>query len=465
MKIFPGPAFLLHSPAAVQLYEEYASHLPIIDYHCHLPVSVIAANHQFANLTELWLAGDHYKWRAMRANGIPEACITGNKSDYEKFKAWAATVPYTVRNPLYHWTHLELQRYFGIYTLLSPETADEIWNKCNEQLADAAFSSRRLIQQMKVEYIATTDDPLDGLSFHRQLEHDAWPVTVAPAFRPDLAMNPDPALLLPYIRQLERISTVSITNFDMYLLALKSRHDFFHANGCSIADHGLEQLPDSIFTAVEINRVFNRLLSGQQLSPPDQDIFRSAMLYHIAVWNHERNWVQQYHLGALRNNNSRRLREAGPDTGWDSIGDFSQGKSLARFLDQMDNGNQLAKTVLYNLNPADNLLFSTMTANFNDGITPGKIQYGAAWWFLDEKKGIEDQLNGLSATGLLSRFIGMTTDSRSLMSYPRHEYFRRVLCNLIGGDIDRGELPADLPWLGQIVQNICYYNAKEYFKI
>jgi len=464
MKSFLNEDFLLETKTAQRLYHDFAADLPIIDYHCHLPPDQIAGDINFPTLTSVWLNGDHYKWRAMRANGVNEALITGNKSDWEKFEAWAATVPYTLRNPLYHWTHLELQRYFGIHELLSPQTAKKIYDECNEKLQSPEFSVRNLIKNKNVEVVCTTDDPLDNLAHHQKIKQDGYAVQVLPAFRPDKAMQADDVeALSAYIHQLENIIGSDICDFDTYLEALKSRHDYFAANGCCLSDHGLEQLYSASYTEAEIRMIFTRILGAKVLSHDEVVKFKSAMLHHFALWDNNKGWVQQYHLGALRNNNTRALAEAGPDTGFDSIGDFSQGRPLSKFMNRLAAENKLTKTILYNLNPADNELIAAMVGNFNDGSVAGKIQFGSAWWFLDQKDGMTKQLNALSNMGLLSRMVGMLTDSRSFLSYPRHEYFRRILCNLFGNDIENGELPADIVWTGKIVQDICYFNAKSYF--
>ncbi len=464
MKIFLDQDFLLETNTAKTLYHNYAAKLPIIDYHCHLPPNQIADDSNFKNLTQIWLYGDHYKWRAMRANGIPEKYITGDASDYEKFEKWAETVPYTLRNPLYHWTHLELQRYFDVYDILSPATAKKIYDDCTAKLQTPEYSVRRLIQKMNVESIGTTDDPLDDLLFHQKIKADEFSVKVLPSFRPDKAMNADNVPELnSYIKNLAGVSGQQITNFIQFLAALKGRHDFFAQHGCTVSDHGLEQLYCEEYTDAEIEGIFSKILDQQVLTSSEVLKFKSCMLINLAVWDHEKGWVQQYHVGALRNNNTRLLNQLGPDTGFDSIGDFSQAAGLSKFLNKLDSTNRLTKTILYNLNPADNEMLAAMAGNFNDVTIAGKIQFGAAWWFLDQKHGIIDQINSLSNMGLLGRFIGMITDSRSFLSYPRHEYFRRILCNLIGNDVENGELPADTEWLGKMVENICYFNALKYF--
>lgn len=464
MKNFLDENFLLPNKSAERLYHDYAKQMPIIDYHCHLPPDQIAKNTQFENLTQIWLYGDHYKWRAMRTNGINEAYVTGNKSDYEKFEKWAATVPYTMRNPLYHWTHLELQRYFDVYDILGPSTAKKVYDDCTAKLQTPAYSVRGLVSKMNVEVICTTDDPIDNLADHQQIKGDSFGVKVLPAYRPDKAMNADDtAALNTYIDKVEQVTGLKIEDYETYLKALKQRHDYFAQNGCSVSDHGLEQIYAEDFTTEEIHGIFKKIRTGQVLLPGEILKFKSAMLFEFALWDHEKGWVQQFHLGALRNNNSRAFRNLGPDTGWDSIGDFSQAKALSRFLDKLDSEDRLAKTIIYNLNPADNELMATMIGNFNDGSVAGKVQFGSAWWFLDQKDGMLRQLNALSNMGLVSRMVGMLTDSRSFLSYPRHEYFRRLLCGLFGEDIENGELPADYEWIGKIIQDICYHNAKNYF--
>ena len=456
--------FLLETDTARQLYHEYAAGMPIIDYHNHLPPDQIAGDINFQNLTQVWLYGDHYKWRAMRANGINEKYITGNASDADKFAQWAATVPYTLRNPLYHWTHLELQRYFDVHDILSADTATKVFEECTAKLQSADYSVRKLLCKMQVKVLCTTDDPTDSLEFHKKIKDDGFGIKVLPAFRPDKAMNVDDAKTFnQYVSKLESVANVSVTNYPQYLDGLKKRHDFFETMGCTVSDHGLEQIYAADYSDTEVNSIFIKIRSGKELNPEENAKFKSAMLVQFAQWDWEKGWVQQYHLGALRNNNNRMLSALGADTGWDSIGDFSQGKTLSKFLDRLDSTNQLAKTILYNLNPADNELMATMAGNFNDGSVVNKVQWGSAWWFLDQKDGMTKQLNTLSNMGLLSRFVGMLTDSRSFLSFPRHEYFRRILCNLFGDEVEKGELPNDVKWVGQVVQDICYNNAKNYF--
>ncbi len=464
MKKFLDENFLLTNGTAERLYHDFARDMPIIDYHNHLPPDEIASDKNFENITKAWLYGDHYKWRAMRANGVHEDYITGPKSDWEKFEAWAATVPYTLRNPLYHWTHLELKRYFGINKILDKDSARSVYDEASAKLQSKDYSVRSLLEKMNVRLLCTTDDPVDSLEHHRKIREDNWKVKVLPAFRPDKSMNVDDATAFNnYLGQLEKASDVSIGTFSDYLAALKKRHDYFAENLCRVSDHGLEQIYAEEYTDAEISDIFNRIRSGHQLTISDNRKFKSAMLVYFAEWDHEKGFVQQYHLGALRNNNSRMLGKLGADTGWDSIGDFSQAVSLSRFLNRLDAQDKLSKTIIYNLNPAHNEVFATMIGNFNDGTVAGKIQWGSSWWFLDQKDGMTRQMNTLSNMGLLSRFIGMLTDSRSFLSFPRHEYFRRLLCNLFGEEIENGELPADIDWIGKVIQDICYHNARNYF--
>jgi glucuronate isomerase len=463
-KLFMGEDFLLQTKTAELLYNEYAKQMPIIDYHCHLSPQQIAEDIKFENITQAWLYGDHYKWRAMRTSGVDESYCTGNKSDYEKFEKWAATVPYTMRNPLYHWTHLELKRYFGIEEILNANTAKLVYDNASAQIQTDAFSIKNLIRKMNVKVICTTDDPIDSLEYHKTLAESGFEVKIKPAFRPDKAMEvASAANFVAYVKKLEAVTNLAVSTFNDYLFALQNRHDFFASMGCSVSDHGLEEIYVEDFTGQEIESIFAKVYGGKDLNVLEQRKFKSCMLLHFAEWDWEKGWVQQYHLGALRNNNSRMLSKLGPDTGWDSIGDFSQAAALAKFLNKLDSEDKLAKTILYNLNPADNELMASMIGNFNDGSVAGKIQFGSGWWFLDQKDGIIKQLNALSNMGLVSRFVGMLTDSRSFLSFPRHEYFRRILCNLFGDEIENGELPNDTKWVGQIIQDICYSNANDYF--
>ncbi len=464
MKKFLDENFLLQSKTAQTLYHEFAKKMPIIDYHNHLPPDQIANNINFKNLTQVWLYGDHYKWRAMRTNGINEKYCTGTAGDFEKFQQWAATVPYTLRNPLYHWTHLELQRYFNIDKILNADTAKEIYDEATALLQTKEYSVRGLLAKMNVKTLCTTDDPTDTLEYHKKIAADNCAVKVLPAFRPDKAMNVDDAATFnAYVLKVEAASNIAVSSYGDYLTALKNRHDYFAANGASVSDHGLEQIYAEDFTDAEIDTIFDKVRKGSTLSHTENHKIKSAMLIEFAKWDHEKGWVQQFHLGALRNNNARMLSQVGPDTGWDSIGDFSQSKALAKFLNTLDSTDQLAKTILYNLNPADNELMATMAGNYNDGSVAGKVQYGSSWWFLDQKDGMTKQMNALSNMGLLSKFVGMLTDSRSFLSFPRHEYFRRLLCNMFGEEIENGELPNDIAWTGKVIEDICYNNAKQYF--
>ena len=464
MKKFLNKNFLLSNNIAEELYHDFAKQMPIIDYHCHLPPDQIAQDINFNNLTHAWLYGDHYKWRAMRTNGVDESFITGSATDLEKFQKWAETVPYTLRNPLYQWTHLELQRYFDVHDLLDGRSAEKIYKECSEKLQEKDFSIRGLLFKMNVKVVCTTDDPLDNLEHHQKIMDDDFQIKIFPAFRPDKAMNVDDSITFnAYVSKLEDVTNRSISNYAQYLDALKDRHNFFASMGCKVSDHGLEHMYAEDYTDAEINSYFNKIRGGDTLSPSENLKLRSALLYTFAIWDHEKQWVQQFHLGALRNNNSRLLSKLGPDTGWDSIGDFPQGKPLTKFLGRLDSENKLTKTILYNVNPNDNELMATMIGNFNDGSVEGKIQFGSAWWFLDQKDGMIKQVNALSNMGLLSKFVGMLTDSRSFLSFPRHEYFRRLLCNLFGEEIENGELPNDIKWTGKIIQDICYNNANTYF--
>jgi glucuronate isomerase len=463
MKAFMDENFLLETKAAEELYHNYAKDLPIIDYHCHLPPGEIAEDRSFENLTKLWLEGDPYKWRAMRANGVKEEYCTGNAPDFEKFLKWAETVPYTLRNPLYHWTHLELQRYFGIQQILNPTSAKEIYEAAGSMLKSTDYSVKKLLQKMKVEVVCTTDDPVDDLRFHKMIREQGTPVRVLPTWRPDKAMAiDDPVEFNRYMDKLATAADTEISDFNDLLFALQKRHDYFAQQGCLLSDHGLEVIYAENYTETEIHKIFEKLRAGQEVSAEENLKFKSAMLIYFALMDSEKGWTQQFHLGAIRNNSSRMYKALGPDKGFDSIGDAAIAHALSTFLDKLDSHGKLAKTILYNLNPRDNEMIATMCGNFNDGSVPGKMQFGSGWWFLDQKDGIEKQLNALSNLGLLPRFIGMLTDSRSFLSYPRHEYFRRILCNLIGKDVEKGELPHDMTLLGQTVKNICYNNVKGY---
>lgn len=467
MKQFLDDNFVLQTETAQQLYHEHAKKLPIIDYHCHLDPKLIAENYQFDNLGEIWLAGDHYKWRAMRTNGVDERFCTGkDTTDWEKFEKWAETVPYTMRNPLYHWTHLELKTAFGVTKLLKPETAKEIFDICTAKLRTPEFSARGMMKHYNVETVCTTDDPIDSLQYHLSLKNEGFSIKVLPTWRPDKAMAVEvPADFRAYVEKLSAVSGVSISNFADLIAALRNRHDFFASVGCKLSDHGIEEFYAEDYTTAEIENIFNKVYGGKELTKEEIIKFKSAMLVEGAIMDWEKGWTQQFHYGAIRNNNTRLFNQLGPDTGFDSIGDFTIAKAMSKFFNRLDTNNQLAKTIIYNLNPRDNDLIATMIGNFQDGSVAGKIQFGSGWWFLDQKTGMEAQMNSLSNLGLLSRFVGMLTDSRSFLSYPRHEYFRRILCNLIGNDVEEGLLPAsELPFLGQLVEDVSYYNAKNFFK-
>jgi glucuronate isomerase len=466
VKHFLDENFLLQTETAIELFHEFAKSQPIIDYHNHLPPDQVASNHRFRSLTEIWLLGDHYKWRAMRSDGVSERFCTGNATDWEKFEAWAKTVPHTLRNPLYHWTHMELKFPFGIKDkLLGPATAREIYDSCNALLAQSDFTTQGLLRKYNVLVVCTTDDPVDNLEHHALHARNPKAFTkLYPTWRPDKALAVhDLTAWNNWVGKLEAASGVSIGNLASFMEAVKKRHDFFHANGCRASDHGLEAIVATPYTAKEIEAIFDKARASKALGPEEIDKFRSAILHDFALLDHARGWVQQFHLGAMRNNNTRAARTLGPDTGFDSIGDYPQGTTLARFLDRLDDTEQLAKTILYNLNPADNDLFATVIGNFQDGSSPGKMQFGSSWWFLDQLDGMEKQINSLSNMGLLSRFVGMLTDSRSFLSYSRHEYFRRLLCNIIGNDVERGLLPNDRSLLSTLIQDVCFRNARQYF--
>ena len=463
MKPFLNENFLLQNSIAEQLYHNHAKDLPIIDYHNHLPPDEIANDKTFSSITEVWLKGDHYKWRAMRANGIDEKYITGATSDKEQFLKWAKTVPYTMRNPLYHWTHLELQRYFGITDLLSENTGEQIFEQTNAALLTQDFSVKGLLQKMKVEVVCTTDHPTDSLEFHEKEKKSESNLKMLPTFRPDKFVVIDNPEFLVFLEKLEGIIGSDISTFDELISALERRIDYFHSLGCQLADHGLSQLFAVKLQKKNLDKILQKRKNGKKMKRKEVAVFQMVMLHELGKIYHQKKWTMQFHLGAIRNNNSRLLNLIGADVGADSIGDYEQAEGLSSFLNRLDAEGKLTKTILYNLNPRDNELFATMMGNFNDGTFAGKIQWGSAWWFLDQKDGMEKQINTLSNMGLLSRFIGMLTDSRSFLSFPRHEYFRRILCNLIGQDVANGALPNDINWLGEMVENICYKNAKRYF--
>jgi len=458
--------FLLQTKTARRLYHQFAEAQPILDYHNHLSPRDIAENRRFRNLFEIWLEGDHYKWRAMRSNGVAERFCTGEAEAFAKFQAWAATVPHTLRNPLYHWTHLELKRYFGIDELLNESTAARIWKQANEQLATPALTTQGILKKFDVTALCTTDDPTDDLRYHESLAAANCPTQVHPAFRPDKALTVhQPEGFSAWVDKLEAASNVDINNLNGLLKALKQRHTFFHDHGCRLSDHGLNHCSAEFCSDKIAAAIFAKARKGKAASPIEHAQFTAYLMVYFGRLDAERGWVKQMHIGALRNNNTRLLKQLGPDTGFDSIGDFPQTQALAAYLDRLDQDNALPKTIIYNLNPADNYAFATMIGNFQDGTIAGKIQLGSGWWFLDQKEGMEWQMNALSNLGLLSRFVGMVTDSRSFMSYPRHEYFRRVLCNLLGRDVENGELPNDEGLLGAMIRNICHGNAKAYLAL
>jgi glucuronate isomerase len=466
---FNDENFLLQTPAAQKLYHDYAEQMPIIDYHCHLIPEYVASNHRFENLSKIWLEGDHYKWRAMRTNGVDERYCTGkDTTDWEKFEKWAETVPYTMRNPLYHWTHLELKTAFGVNKLLNPSTAREIYDECSEKLQHPEFFARGLMQHYNVEAVCTTDDPVDSLEHHLKVKADGFSVKMLPTWRPDKAMAVEcPVKYREYIDKLAAVSGVAIKSYGDVIEALKVRHKFFESVGCRLADHGIEEFYAEDYTQAEVEAIFSKVYGGTELTKEEIAKFKSAMMIEFAIMDHDSGWTQQFHYGAIRDNNSRMFKQLGADTGFDSIGDFTVAKNMSKFLDKLASQDKLTKTIIYNLNPRDNELVATMLGNFQDGrYGAGKIQFGSGWWFLDQKDGMEKQMNALSTLGLLSRFVGMLTDSRSFLSYPRHEYFRRTLCNLLGNDIEQGLLPAsEIEFIGrEIVQGVCYRNAKEYFK-
>ena len=466
MKAFMDENFLLETKTAQDLYHNHAAKMPIIDYHCHLVPQMVADDHKFRSLTEIWLGGDHYKWRGMRTNGINERFITGSDtSDWEKFEKWAETVPYTMRNPLYHWTHLELKTAFGINKLLSPKTAKEIYDECNEKLSRPEYSARGLMRHYKVEAVCTTDDPIDSLEYHIKTRESGFEVKMLPTWRPDRAMAVEsPENFRAYIEKLSEVSGIAISSFNDVVEALRIRHKFFEEQGCKLSDHGIEEFYAEDYTDAEINAIFNKVYGGKELTKEEIVKFKSAMLIAFGEMDAETGWAQQFHYGVIRNNNTLMFNKIGADTGFDSIGEFNTAKAMSKYFDKLNSKGKLAKTILYNLNPNANEMIATMIGNFQDGLVAGKMQFGSGWWFLDQKDGMEKQMNALSVLGLLSRFVGMLTDSRSFLSYPRHEYFRRTLCNLLGNDIESGQLPAsEIDFIGQMVENISYNNAKNFF--
>lgn len=461
---FINDNFLLENKFAEELYHNYSKNQPIIDYHNHLNPQFIAEDKIFDNITQVWINGDHYKWRAMRTLGINEQFVTGNGSDKDKFINWAKTVPYTMRNPLYHWTHLELARYFDIYDLLNEKSAEKIYIETTEKINSQAYSTQNLLKKVNAELVCTTEDPIDSLEFHQKLTKNPIGTKMSTAFRPDKAILISNDGYNAYLDTLGDVSGIAINTYADLQLALRKRIEFFNANGCKLSDHGLDQIYFEEFTESEVNAIFKKKRENRILTPEEGLKFQSAILLFLSETYHEFGWVQQFHLGALRNNNARMHRILGPDTGWDSIGDYPQAQKLSSFLNALDSKDKLTKTIIYNLNPADNEVMATMIGNFNDGSVRGKVQFGSGWWFLDQKDGMTKQLNALSNMGLISCFVGMLTDSRSFLSFPRHEYFRRILCNLLGDEIKRGELPNDMEWIGKLVSDISYNNAKEYFK-
>ena len=466
IKHFMDSNFLLETSTAQELFHSEAKNLPIIDYHCHLDPKMVAEDHKFRNITELWLGGDHYKWRALRTNGVDEKYITGDASDFDKFLKWAETVPYTMRNPLYHWTHLELRTAFGINKVLNPETAHEIYDECNEKLQQPEFSARGLMLRYNVEIVCTTDDPTDSLKYHQITRDSGFKVRMLPTWRPDKALAlENHATYKAYIEKLSEVSDLSIETYQDLIDALQKRHDFFNEMGCRLSDHGINEFYADDYNDSEVNNIFQKALYGKQITEEEARKFKSALMLDLARQDAASGWTQQFHYGPIRNNNTRMFRALGPDTGFDSIGTPDTAISMARFMDKLDQEHHLSQTIIYTINPADNYMVATMIGNFQEGPNPGKIQFGSGWWFNDQKYGIEEQLNALSMLGLLSRFVGMLTDSRSFLSYPRHEYFRRILCNLIGRDIENGELPVEeMSRIRQMVQDISYYNSKRYFK-
>lgn len=466
MQEFIHEDFLLESTAAKKLYHDYASKMPIIDYHNHLSPALIAQNNHFNTITDAWIEGDHYKWRAMRTNGMDEKYCSGSATAFEKFNAWASTVPKTVRNPLHHWSQLELKRYFDIREFLNPSSAKKIYEQTNQILSQNSHSPQGLLKMMNVEFVGTTDDPIDLLEHHQFLLDHPVNITVAPTFRPDKAISIELTEQFGlYLNKLEHRTNKSINTFKEYVDALKFCHDYFGTKGCKASDHGIETVYFESYTEADLVKIFDKVRTGIVPNPIEVAQFKTAMLIQFALWGFEKGWIQQYHMGPIRNNSSRMFNLMGPDTGWDSIGSSVNPKNLSSFLNKLDSTNQLAKTILYSINAADNDMLTTMASNFNDGSFPGKVQSGAAWWFNDQRDGIIAHLNSVSNMGLLSRFIGMLTDSRSFLSFPRHEYFRRILCNLLGNEMERGLIPFDYNLIGEMTEDICYNNVKKYFNL
>ena len=457
--------FLLTTETSRHLYHKHAADLPIIDYHCHLSPKMIAEDHRFSTITELWLGGDHYKWRALRANGVEERCITGDADDWEKFLKWAETVPYTFRNPLYHWTHLELRTAFGITETLNPESARRIYDACNAKLAEEGMTARGLMRRYNVKVVCTTDDPVDSLEYHEAIRKSGFEIKVLPTWRPDKAMAvSDPVQYKAYLSLLSSVSGVEVASYDSLISALRIRHDFFAARGCKVADHGVSEVPWAECSPEQAGKLFDKVYAGEALGALETVQLQTAILLDLCRMNHEKGWVQQFHFGPMRNVNSRMFAKLGPDAGFDTIGDWSSGQALARFLNALDTDDSLAKTILYNINPAENHVIAAMCGNFQDGSVPGKIQFGSGWWFNDQIDGMRKQMNALSNQGLLSRFVGMLTDSRSFVSYPRHEYFRRILCDLVGRDVEEGLIPeSEMKRVEGMIEDICYYNAERFF--
>lgn len=469
MKSFMNEDFLLNTETAKTLYHTYAADAPIIDYHCHLSPKEIAQDKRYSSITEVWLGGDHYKWRQMRTNGVPESMVTGDVDDFEKFKAFASMLPKAIGNPLYHWTHLELKRYFGIEDILTEKNAKDIYERANVIVQSDTFSARQLILKSNVEAICTTDDPIDDLRYHKELaEDDSFSVKVLPTFRPDKAINIDKATFIPWIQALGNVVDQPISSLKSLLEVLEGRIDFFHAHGCRLSDHALDTVDyctlneNSLADAAD---AFDKAMSASVLTSEEMTNYKSVVINFLGKLYKKRQWVMQIHIGALRNNSRRMLGKIGPDTGFDSINDTVFAKSLSELLDDMDDTDELPKTILYVLNPRDNYVIGTMIGNFQGGGIPGKVQFGSGWWFCDQRDGMIEQLKSLANLGLLSRFVGMLTDSRSFLSYTRHEYFRRILCNLLGDWVENGEYPYDEEALGGIARDICINNARAYFNL